>query len=87
MTFPEKRKICAQPQVFGNMNRLPGAPISKKGLTRNHTKCQSSMSAFAVAIGGKADMLFALQMSAFDPKRTLSGAFPEAGLSRYDALP
>ena len=28
------------------------------------------MSAFAVAIGGKADMLVAPQMSAFDPKRT-----------------
>ena len=25
-------------------------------------------------------------MSAFDPKRTLLGAFPRGGLSRYDAL-
>jgi hypothetical protein len=28
------------------------------------------MSAFAVAIGGKADMACALHMSAFDPKQT-----------------
>jgi hypothetical protein len=51
------------------------------------------MSAFAVAIGGKADMgwcifdpkrtwLIAAQMSDFDPKRT---SFPDTGLSRYDA--
>jgi hypothetical protein len=42
------------------------------------------MSAFAVAIGGKADMTFALQMSACDPKRTCRELFQYRGLSRYD---
>ena len=37
------------------------------------------------AFGGKADMAGALQMSAFDPKRTWAGPFPSAGLSGYDA--
>src|SRR5262245_41943881 len=34
------------------------------------------MSAFAVAIGGKADMGFAAQMSAFGPKQTLISNVP-----------
>ena len=44
------------------------------------------------AFGCKADMPFALQMSAFDPKRTWrvaptqNGVFPSAALSRYDAF-
>ena len=34
----------------------------------------------------KADMAFALHMSAFDPKRTLRPALSVCCLSRYDAL-
>ena len=40
--------------------------ISNSFLTYGDTNA----SAFAVAIGGKADIAFALHMSAFDPKRT-----------------
>jgi hypothetical protein len=39
--------------------------------------------------GGKADMVIALQMSAYDPKRTWAIAmrpFQSASLSRYDPL-
>src|SRR5262245_39632539 len=44
------------------------------------------MSAFAVALGVKRTPLVAANMCACDPKRTLCGTFPAAGLSRYDAL-
>jgi len=42
------------------------------------------MSAFAVAIGGKADMAYCIAMSAFDPKRT-SGKHAEAASSKATA--
>ena len=42
-------------------------------------------SAFAVAIGVKADIAFAAQMSAYDPKRTLRQALNELYLDRYNA--
>src|SRR5262245_41070655 len=55
--------------------------MSAFGPKRSHVSHLMSLS------GVKRTCRCALHMSAFDPKRTLSGAFPEAGLSRYDALP
>jgi len=37
-------------------------------------------------LGVKRTWVGALHMSAFDPKRTSGGAFPGAGLNRYDLL-
>ena len=48
--------------------QIPGAPIDQCRL-EEHASCKA-MSAFTVAIRCKADMPFALHMSAFDPKRT-----------------
>jgi hypothetical protein len=44
-------------------------------------------SAFAVAIGCKADMLFALHMSACDPKRASADSLNDPHLKSYDARP
>jgi hypothetical protein len=41
--------------------------------------------AIDVAIGGKADMAFAAQMSANDPKRTLRSSLNEPVSNSYDA--
>jgi hypothetical protein len=43
------------------------------------------MSAFAVAIGGEAEVELRCEMSVVDPKRTW--VFPRVGLSDYDARP
>jgi hypothetical protein len=47
------------------------------------------MNAFSVAFGGKADMRIALQMSAYDPKRTLmaSDLTPSRGRLLIDTMP
>jgi hypothetical protein len=49
----------------------PKAEVSPVACESRTATLLNSMSAFAVAIGGKADMPFALSMSANDPKRTL----------------
>ena len=44
------------------------------------------MSAFTVAIRGKADIPFALHMSAFDPKRTLLFSHPILPVCSFDLI-
>jgi hypothetical protein len=54
--------------------RFAGRWLSDLGGKADMTIC--GISAFAVAIGGKADMAFAPHMSAYDPKRTLASKLP-----------
>ena len=60
--------------------QIPGAPIDQCR-REEHASCEA-MSAFRVAIRGKADMTFALQMSAYDPKRTLTCGIFRSPLDR-----
>jgi hypothetical protein len=51
-----------------------------------HQLRQVANCGFMSALGVKRTWVGALQMSAFDPKRTFRHPFPNAYLSRYDAL-
>ena len=61
-------KLLCRVRCFG----LPlYSAIAREALAKGWGFCSWEVGRFAMsAIGGKADMPFALQMSAFDPKRT-----------------